>query len=85
MSTRRTVEIDDALELRWLLDRIIRRLLAFQDFVDEIGRAPIRGAIPAHPVGVTQKQQVGLENQIHGNPRTSAPLPQRRAARGAKP
>jgi hypothetical protein len=29
------------LELRWLLDRNIRRLLAFQDFVDEIGRAPI--------------------------------------------
>ena len=47
------------------------------------GRAPISaGDIPAHPVGVTQKQQLGFKNQIHGNPRTSAPLPQRRAARG---
>jgi hypothetical protein len=35
------LEIDDELELRWLLDWNIRRLLAFQDFVDEIGRAPI--------------------------------------------
>jgi hypothetical protein len=30
------LEIDDGLELRWLLDWNIRRLLAFQDFVDEI-------------------------------------------------
>jgi hypothetical protein len=37
----RGLEIDDELELRWLLDWKSRRLLAFQDFVDEIGRAPI--------------------------------------------
>ena len=34
-------EIEDQIELGRLLDWNIRRLLAFQDFVDEIGRAPI--------------------------------------------
>ena len=34
-------EIEDQIELSRLLDWNIRRLLAFQDFVDEIGRAPI--------------------------------------------
>ena len=48
----------------------------------KIAGNPHRRASTAHPVGVTQKQQLGLENQIHGNPRTSAPLPQCRAARG---
>jgi hypothetical protein len=41
------LEIDDELELRWLLDWNLRRVLAFQDFVDEIDRAPTSaGAIP---------------------------------------
>src|SRR5215211_3039160 len=35
------LEIDDEFELRWLLDWNIRRLMALQDFVDEIGRAPV--------------------------------------------
>ena len=48
---------------------IIHQLLAFQDFVDEIGRAPISaGDIAAHPVGVTQKQQSALKIGYTGTP-----------------